>query len=171
MTGVVRDVQGIAQAGALVQVLAAGLDAPLTAFTDLQGRYSISNIPPGKYAVQASAALFVPATRENLQLRSGRWSVVNLTLASLFDTSGWLPVERRKSDTLGDDWKWTLRSSANRPMLRMIDEDVANGLGNGLSVELSSSAAGAASEKGRGATAGAGAADEWGRRLRLWGLA
>jgi hypothetical protein len=144
VTGVVRDVQGIAQAGALVQVLAAGLDAPITGFTDLHGRYSIANIPPGMYAVEASAALFVPSTKDNLQLRPGKWSVVNLTLASLFDTSGWLPVERRKSDTLGDDWKWTLRSSANRPMLRMIDEDVANG----LSVELSSSASGMTSEKG-----------------------
>jgi hypothetical protein len=144
VTGVVRDVQGIAQAGALVEVLAAGLETPKTAFTDLHGRYSISNLPPGKYAVQASAALFVPSTRDNLQLRPGKWSVVNLTLASLFDTSGWLPVERRKSDTLGDDWKWTLRSSANRPMLRMIDEDVANG----LSVEMSSSATGLTSEKG-----------------------
>ncbi len=132
VTGVVRDVQGIAQAGALVQVLAAGLDIPKTAFTDLHGRYSIANLPPGRYAVQASAALFVPSTRDNLQLRPGKWAVVNLTLASLFDASGWLPVERRKSDTLGDDWKWTLRSSANRPMLRMAED--------GLSVQMSSSA-------------------------------
>jgi Carboxypeptidase regulatory-like domain len=131
VTGVVRDVQGIAQAGALVQVLAAGLEVPKTATTDLHGRYRIANLPPGRYAVQASAALFVPSTKDNLQLRPGHWSVVNLTLASLFDTSGWLPAERRKSDALGDDWKWTLRSSANRPMLRMVDD--------GLSVELSSS--------------------------------
>jgi len=144
VTGVVRDVHGIAQAGALVEVLAADLDTPKTAFTDLHGRYSIPNLPPGKYAVQASAALFVPSTKDNLQLRPGNWAVVNLTLASLFDTSGWLPAERRKSDALGDDWKWTLRSSANRPMLRMIDADVANG----LAVELSSSAAGIQSEKG-----------------------
>jgi Carboxypeptidase regulatory-like domain len=125
VTGVVRDVQGIAQAGALVQILAAGLDAPRTAFTDIHGRYSISDLPPGKYAVQASAALFVPSTKDNLQLLAGKWSVVNLTLASLFDTTGWLPVERRRSDTMGDDWKWTLRSSANRPMLRMLDDKLA----------------------------------------------
>jgi hypothetical protein len=140
VTGVVRDVQGVAQAGALVQVLAMGLDAPRTALTDLHGRYSIANLPPGRYAVQASEALFVPSTRDNLQLGPGKWAVVNLTLASLFDTSGWLPAERRKSDTLGDDWKWTLRSSANRPMLRMDDD--------GISVELSSSAAGGETTKG-----------------------
>jgi len=123
VTGVVRDVQGTAQAGALVQVMTAGLDAPRTAFTDLHGRYSIAGLAPGKYAVQASAALFISSTKDNLQLRPGRWAVVNLTLATLFDASAWLPAERRKTDEPGDDWKWTLRSSANRPMLRALDED------------------------------------------------
>jgi hypothetical protein len=119
VTGVVRDVQGVAQAGALVQVMTAGLDVPRTTFTDIHGRYSIANLNPGKYAVQASAALFVSTSKDNLQLHPGKWSVVNLTLATLFDTSAWLPAERRKSDEPGDEWKWTLRSSANRPMLRM----------------------------------------------------
>jgi hypothetical protein len=125
VTGVVRDVQGVAQAGALVQVIAAGLEAPRTAFTDLHGRYSIANLIPGKYAVQASAALFVPSTKANLELHPGKWAVVNLTLATLFDTSAWLPAERRKADEAGSDWKWTLRSSANRPMLRMVDDDLS----------------------------------------------
>ena len=83
VTGVVRDVQGVAQAGALVQVMTAGLDTPRTAFTDMHGRYSIANLAPGRYAVQASAALFISASKDNLQLRSGRWSVVNLTLANI----------------------------------------------------------------------------------------
>ncbi len=122
ITGVVRDVQGVAQAGALVEVMTAGLDAPRTAFTDMHGRYSIANLAPGKYAVQASAALFISATKDNLQLRPGKWSVVNLTLATLFDTSAWLPAERRKTDEPSDDWKWTLRSSANRPMLRILED-------------------------------------------------
>lgn len=120
--GVVRDVQGVAQPGALVQVMTAGLDAPRTAFTDMHGRYSIVGLMPGRYAVQASAALFISSTKDNLQLTSGKWAVVNLTLATLFDTSAWLPAERRKTDEPGDDWKWTLRSSANRPMLRVLDD-------------------------------------------------
>ena len=122
VTGIVRDVQGIAQAGALVQVMTAGLDAPKTAFTDMHGRYSIVGLIPGRYAVQASAALFISSTKDNLQLTSGKWAVVNLTLATLFDASAWLPAERRKTDEPGDDWKWTLRSSANRPMLRVLDD-------------------------------------------------
>jgi hypothetical protein len=30
----------------------------------------------------------------------------------------WLPIERRSADEPDDDWKWTLRSTANRPLLR-----------------------------------------------------
>lgn len=121
ISGVVRDAQGVVQMGALVQVLAN--DAMVgTAFTDLHGRYLIAHLVPGKYDVKASAALFVPATRGNLQLRSGARTVVNLTLNTLFETAAWLPAERRKADEPADDWKWTLRSAANRPILRLVED-------------------------------------------------
>ena len=129
VSGVVRDAQGVVQMGALVQVLAN--DSMVgTAFTDLHGRYLIAHLVPGKYDVKASAALFVPATR-NLQLRSGARAVVNLTLNTLFETAAWLPAERRKADEPADDWKWTLRSAANRPILRLVED--------GDSMEISSS--------------------------------
>jgi hypothetical protein len=122
ISGVVRDAQGVAQMGALVQVLAGDSVMAGKAFTDLHGRYLISNLIPGKYEVRASAALYVPAMRDNLQLRPGAKAVVNLTLNALFDTASWLPAERRKADEPDDDWKWTLRSAANRPILRMVDD-------------------------------------------------
>jgi hypothetical protein len=125
VSGVVRDAQGVAQLGALVQVIAADSAMAGTAFTDLHGRYFIPHLLPGRYEVRASAALFVPAMRGNLQLRSGAQAVVNLTLNTLFESSTWLPAERRKADEPGDDWKWTLRSAANRPILRLsADGDV-----------------------------------------------
>jgi hypothetical protein len=120
--GVVKDAQGVAQMGALVQVLAANSSTVGTTFTDLHGHYVIANLLPGKYRVRASATLFVPATRENLQLKNGGRTVVNLTLAMLFETSSWLPADRRKADEPADDWKWTLRSTANRPILRVLDD-------------------------------------------------
>jgi hypothetical protein len=122
ISGVVRDAQGVAQMGALVQVLAGDSVVLGKAFTDLHGRYLISNLLPGKYDVRASAALYVPAMRDNLQLRPGAKAVVNLTLNALFDTASWLPAERRKADEPDDDWKWTLRSAANRPILRLVDD-------------------------------------------------
>jgi Carboxypeptidase regulatory-like domain len=123
VSGVVRDSQGVAQMGALVQVIANDSAMVGTAFTDLHGRYLIANLLPGKYEVRATAALFVPALKGNLQLRPGVRAVVNLTLNSLFDTSSWLPAERRKADEPADDWTWTLRSAANRPILRLATDD------------------------------------------------
>lgn len=125
VTGVVRDAQGVAQLGALVQVIADDSAVLGTAFTDLHGRYLIPHLVPGKYVVRASAALFVPALRDNLQLRAGAQAVVNLTLNTLFESATWIPAERRRADEPSDDWKWTMRSAANRPILRLNDDDDA----------------------------------------------
>ncbi len=122
VSGVVRDAQGVAQLGALVQVIADDSAVLGTAFTDLHGRYLIPHLLPGKYEVRASAALFVPAMRGNLQLRAGAQAVVNLTLNTLFESATWIPAERRKADEPSDDWKWTLRSAANRPILRLAED-------------------------------------------------
>jgi hypothetical protein len=62
-------------------------------------------------------------------------ATVDLTLSMLSDPVAWLPAQRRRADEPGDDWTWTLRSAANRPILRM--------MGDG-SVELVSSGAGEA---------------------------
>lgn len=122
VSGVVRDADGVAQMGALVQVISADSELVGTAFTDLHGRYLITQLLPGRYQVRASAALFVPTTRGDLRLRAGARTVVNLTLNTIFATSTWLPAERRKADEPGDDWKWTLRSAVNRPILRMVED-------------------------------------------------
>lgn len=134
VSGVVRDAQGVVQMGALVQVVGADSSILGTAFTDLHGRYLIANLLPGRYDVRASAAMFVPAMRGNLQLRPGARAVVNLTMNAIFDAASWIPAERRKADEPKDDWTWTLRSVANKPILRVFDE-------NGDVVMASSSAA------------------------------
>ncbi len=122
VSGVVRDAHGVAQMGAMVQVLAAGSVSVATSFTDMYGRYRIANLVPGRYQVRATANLFVPATRRNLQLATGMLATVNLTLTTLADPAAWLPAQRRKADEPGDDWTWTLRSAANRPILRMLGD-------------------------------------------------
>ena len=123
VTGVVRDAQGLVQIGALVQVLTGDARTVATAFTDEHGHYSIRNLIPGQYEVKASATMFVPATRANLRLQDGARAVVNLTMAALFDTASWLPASRRRANEPDDGWKWTLRSAANRPILRVLGDD------------------------------------------------
>jgi hypothetical protein len=122
VSGVVRDAQGMAQVGAMVQALAVGSSSAATAFTDMDGRYRIANLLPGRYQVQATAALFMPALRRNLQLSTGMRATVNLTLSMLSDPTAWLPAQRRRPDEPGDDWVWTLRSAENRPILRMMGD-------------------------------------------------
>lgn len=118
ISGVVRDTRGVAQMGAVVQVLAGPVNVA-TAFTDLYGRYRITNLIPGRYEVRASAALFVPALRSNLRLANGARATVNLTLSMLSDPAVWIPAERKRSGEPADDWSWTMRATANRPILRM----------------------------------------------------
>ncbi|HEX3569608.1 MAG TPA: TonB-dependent receptor [Acidobacteriaceae bacterium] len=122
VSGVVRDAQGVGQMGALVEILSASSAGVATAFTDMYGRYRIGNLTPGHYQVRASAALFIPATRTDLRLSPGLRATVNLTLSMLADPTGWLPAKPRGPDEVGDDWIWTMRSGANRPMLRVLGD-------------------------------------------------
>lgn len=127
ISGVVRDVRGVPQMGAVVQILSANAVVRATAYTDLQGRYTVARLLPGSYGVRASAALFLPALRSDLRLQPGHRSVVNLTLSALFDEAAWLPVRARGKDELSDDWNWTLRSSAGRPILKVAEDEDAAG--------------------------------------------
>jgi hypothetical protein len=149
VSGVVRDTQGVAQMGAMVEVLAAGSMSVATAFTDMYGRYRIANLVPGSYQVRATAALFVPAMRRNLRLSTGMRATVNLTLNMLSDPAAWLPAERRKQDEPGDDWTWTLRSAVNRPILRVLgDGQVVMAAGQGAEGKKSSAMKAQASVSG-----------------------
>ncbi len=122
VTGVVRDAKGIPQMGALVQALLPDATPVGQAITDLKGHYLIRNLKPGKYQVRASAALYMPSMRGDLRLRAGAQAIVDLTLTTLFEESNWLPAERRQPDEPADEWKWSLRTAANRPILRLADE-------------------------------------------------
>lgn len=131
VSGVVRDVKGVPQMGALVQILSPDSAVRATTFTDMQGRYLVSRLLPGLYGIRASAALFLPVSRDNLRLQPNRRSVVNLTLSGLFNESTWLPARSKAADETREDWNWTLRSSANRPILKLADEDQAQGTMSG----------------------------------------
>lgn len=122
VTGFVRDAKGIPQMGALVQALLPDATSAGMAVTDLKGHYVIKNLKPGMYQVRASAALYLPSLRDDLRLRAGAQAVVNLTLTALFEESRWIPAERRKADEPADEWTWSLRTAANRPILRLADD-------------------------------------------------
>src|SRR5260370_18560347 len=63
---------------------------------------------------------FLPSLRENVRVRTA--TIVNLTLNTLYEVMQWLPAEPRAGNAPKDDWAWTLRSAANRPLLRWLED-------------------------------------------------
>ena len=77
--------------GAAVEVLGSAVNR-LKVFTDERGFYSAGDLKPGVYSIKVSAASFLPALREKVDLRASASAVVNVTLNTLFEAIQWGPV-------------------------------------------------------------------------------
>ena len=143
ISGTVRDVRGTPQMGALIELMRADDGTIATAVSDDHGRYIMATVMPGRYQLRATAAFFIPLLRNDVRLRAGVQSIVNLTMNNLFDADNWLPAQRRRADEPVDDWKWTLRSAANRPLLRLVDPET------GTPISSSADQSGRVSSQGR----------------------
>jgi len=117
ITGKIKNAAGIPQMGAMVEALSLTSSKKFTVFTDSTGYYALYDLIPGTYDVKVSAASFLPTLRENVSLHSGANLIINLTLNTLSDAIRLLPPKQGNQED--DDWRWTLRSAANRPILRM----------------------------------------------------
>jgi len=118
ISGYVRDASGAPQMGAAVEVLGSAAQA-LKVFTDDHGFYSFASLLPGTYSIKVIAPSFLPALREKIGVRAGAKRMVNVTLTTLFEAIQLVPLRSPVDD---DDWKWTLRSVANRPILRVLED-------------------------------------------------
>jgi hypothetical protein len=118
ISGYVRSVSGVPQMGAVVEILGSAA-RHLTVFTDDSGYYSVTGLLPGFYTVKVSAPSFLPALRDRVGLRPGASVNVNLTLNTLLSAIELGPIRSIPDD---DNWKWTLRSVANRPILRVVND-------------------------------------------------
>ena len=121
ISGYVRDGSGAPQMGAAVEILGSAAQAlqTLKVFTDDRGFYSVASLLPGTYSVKVSAPSFLPTLREKIGVRAGAKLMVNVTLTTLFEAIQLVPLRSPLDD---DDWKWTLRSVANRPILRVLED-------------------------------------------------
>jgi hypothetical protein len=123
ISGYVRDGSGAPQMGAAVEILGSTAQAlkafTLKVFTDDRGFYSVPSLLPGTYSVKVSAPSFLPTLREEIGVRPGARLIVNVTLTTLFEAIQLVPLRGPVDD---DDWKWTLRSVANRPILRVLPD-------------------------------------------------
>jgi hypothetical protein len=120
VSGLVRDSAGVPQIGAEVQVLGSDLSIIASVYTNGEGRFLISSLTPGRYILKAMGPSFLPSQRENVRVHAG--TIVNLTLYTLYEVIQWLPAQPRSGSAPKDDWAWTLRSAANRPLLRWLED-------------------------------------------------
>jgi hypothetical protein len=120
VSGLVRDSAGVPQIGAEVQLLGPDLSIIASVYTNDEGRFLISSLTPGRYILKAMGPSFLPSQRENVRVHAS--TIVNLTLYTLYEVIQWLPAEPRAGNAQKDDWAWTLRSAANRPLLRWLED-------------------------------------------------
>lgn len=120
LSGFVRNSRGTAQMGASVEVTRLGDGETVRAFSDTKGFFELAGLRSGKYSVRVSAPSFLPSLTQNLALQSGASMVMHVTLNTLFEAVTMLPDRKKPADDQ-DDWKWTLRSMSNRPILRVVD--------------------------------------------------
>jgi hypothetical protein len=118
ISGYVRDASGIPQMGAVVEIVGTAART-LTVFTDGAGFYSATDLLPGLYTVKVSVPSFLPAWRDKVGLHPGTNTHLNVTLNTLLNG---MRVGSLRGNSDDDDWKWTLRSVANRPVLRVFDD-------------------------------------------------
>lgn len=126
ISGYVRDNTGAPQMGAVVEILGSAIGSSLGSavqalkvYTDDRGFYSVAKLLPGTYSVKVSAPSFLPSLREKVGIHAGTKAMVNVTLTTLFEAIQLVPMRTPVDD---DDWKWTLRSVANRPILRVLPD-------------------------------------------------
>ncbi len=118
ISGYVRDASGVPQMGAIVEIIGTAART-FTVFTDGAGFYTATDLLPGLYTVKVSAPSFLPALRDKVGLHPGSSTHLNITLSTLLNAMRVGPMRGTSDD---EDWKWTLRSVANRPVLRVFDD-------------------------------------------------
>jgi hypothetical protein len=122
ISGYVKNSAGVPQMGATVELLSSAGQLQI-AYTDAKGFFSVSGLAAGSYDVDVSAPSFLSTLRQDVVLAAGSSKVINVTLKTLLEAVSMLPP-LKKGDADDDSWKWTLRSTANRPVLRF-DGDTA----------------------------------------------
>jgi len=122
ISGFVHDARGAPRPGAFVNVLATNSTVKGSTYTDLDGHYVIGRLAPGRYSVWSTATLLAPTVQRVLSLRPGTRAIVNLSIPSISEVGVLLSAKPRSLEEPGDEWRWALRSSANRPILRILSD-------------------------------------------------
>jgi len=127
LTGVVRDLTGIPQMGASVEVFAEapGAAASQDFLTNTQGIFRSEKLSPGLYTIRVTLAGFLPTLQQHVRINPNLTTLVRIEMESMFASLEQLRRQPNSAKADADDWKWVLRSAAGtRPVLQW-DETAA----------------------------------------------
>jgi hypothetical protein len=123
--GSVRNAAGRPQIGAEVMLEGRGARILARARTSFDGRFKFDALIPDTYTIRVLAASFVPADKQNVQVRAGMASVLSVQLASFFSSIELVSILPETASLVSDQWKWVLRSDSGlRPVLRYSESSV-----------------------------------------------
>jgi len=121
LAGVVRDLTGVPQMGASVEVFAEapGVAASLGYLTNTQGIFRGDKLSPGLYTIRVTLAGFLPTLQQHVRINPNLTTMVRIEMESMFASLEQLRRQPNSAKADADDWKWVLRSAAGtRPVLQ-----------------------------------------------------
>ncbi len=121
LVGLVTNLAGKPQPGAVV-VLLNRQDHPLArAATDGLGSFAFADLMPDLYSIQVSFTSFVPAVKQRIQVKAGMRSLLSVNLSHVFSSVQLVSTTAVPAGLMNDNWKWTLRTDSQlRPILRFL---------------------------------------------------
>ena len=115
ITGEVRNPAGTVQMGAVVSLYNRYERLIQKSLTDASGRFQFKALTPDQYAVRVNLSTYIPASRVNIPVKAGMESYLSIELATVFSSIELVyTAPAAGSPLMTDDWKWVLRSSADR---------------------------------------------------------
>jgi hypothetical protein len=119
--GLVTDAAGHPQLGAVVMLFNRQDRLLQRAATDLGGTFSFNDLLPDLYSIRVTFLSFVPAMKDQVQVKPGMRSLLDISLSRVFSSVQLVSTTPAPGGLMNDDWKWILRSNASlRPILRYL---------------------------------------------------
>jgi hypothetical protein len=119
--GLVTDVAGKPQPGAVVLLFNRQERLLQRSATDSLGTFAFAELLPDSYSVRVSLSSFVPAIKDRIQIKAGMRSLLDVNLSRVLSSVQLVSTTPMSGGLMNDSWKWALRAdSAMRPILRFL---------------------------------------------------
>lgn len=119
--GLVTDVAGRPQPGAVVLLFNKEDRLLIKSATDSLGTFAFGELLPDLYSVRVSLTSFVPAIKDRIQIKPGMRSLLDVNLSRVFSSVQLVSTAPISGSLMNDSWKWALRAdSSMRPILRFM---------------------------------------------------